>query len=287
MTDYGDWLGREQRSADLLTPSLAARWCATFDRDAPQTQDMPQAIHLCLCPPDARTAALAEDGHPRREPDPAAFLPPVPLPRRMWTGSAMTFHAPISVGSRITRHSTIGSIDAKQGKRGAMTFVTVAHRFHADDTLAVTEEQTLVFLEAVAPDAPLVPPVLSQERFDETGWEKVRTLVPDERLLFRFSALTFNTHRIHYDADYARDKERYRGLVVHGPLMASLLLELANAGTSGNALARFRFRAISPAIANEPLILACRQAGKTLTLGAFAQDGRQIVEAAAERQSAG
>ena len=279
--EWGDWIGREERREDILTPSLAARWCATFDRDMPSGLEMPQAIHLCLCPPDAATAQLGEDGHPSRGDDPAGFLPPIPLPRRMWTGSTMTFHAPIRIGSPIVKRSTIGSIEPKQGKRGAMVFVGIDHTIFAEGKQAVLERQTLVYLEAVAPDAPPVPPEPTSEAFDADAWDETTMIRPDERLLFRYSALTFNTHRIHYDARYARAVERYRGLVVHGPLLATLLLRFAQNDMQGNALSRFAFKAVSPAIAGEPLHLAVRREGMELALGAFAEDGRQVIEAQA------
>ncbi len=282
--DWSDWLGREQRAADRLDPALAARWCATFDRDAPPAEAMPQGIHFCLCTPEARTAQLGDDGHPAREDGPAGFLPPVPLPRRMWAGSDIRFHAPIRNGSSIERVSRIAALTRKSGKGGAMVFVDVDHETSADGAPAVSERQTLVYLEGLAADAPLSPPEPSDERFASSDWDAHRMLVPDERLLFRFSALTFNTHRIHYDAPYAREVERYRGPVVHGPLMASLLLQLAARELGENALADFAFRAVSPAIAGEHLHLAMRNGAERYELGAFAEDGRQVVEASASRR---
>jgi 3-methylfumaryl-CoA hydratase len=281
MGDWSDWIGREQRAADRLDPALAARWCATFDRDAPSSAAMPQGIHLCLCTPEARTAQLGADGHPARDDSPASFLPPVPLPRRMWASSAMRFHAPIAIGASIERMSRVASVEAKSGSRGEMVFVEVDHETSADGALAVSERQTLVYLEAVAADAPLSPPEPGKGSFDPSGWNAQRELRPDERLLFRYSALTFNTHRIHYDAPYAREVERYRGLVVHGPLTASLLLQLAAERFGENRLASFAFRGVSPAIAGEPLHLVLRGEGDAIELGAFAGDGRQVTKASA------
>ncbi|MXO96634.1 hypothetical protein GRI34_09435 [Erythrobacter aquimaris] len=281
MSDWQAWVGREQRSADRLEPGLAGRWCATFDQDAPMQAEMPQGIHLCLCTPEARTAQLGEDGHPTRDQDDASFLPPIPLPRRMWASSAMQFHAPIAVGAAIGRTSRIASVTPKSGSRGEMVFVEIDHETSADGQLAVSERQSVVYLEALAKDAPLAPPPAGEGSFDTSQWDVHRELVPDERLLFRFSALTFNTHRIHYDAPYAREIERYRGLVVHGPLSASLLLQLASGKYGENALATFTFRGVSPAIAGEPLLLAMREGEGGIELGAFAADGRQAVKAAA------
>lgn len=281
MGDWSEWIGREQRAADRLDPANAARWCATFDRDAPSSAAMPQGIHLCLCTPEARSAQLGLDGHPARDDSPASFLPPVPLPRRMWASSAMRFHAPIAVGASIERVSRVASVEAKSGSRGDMVFVEVDHETSADGALAVSERQTLVYLEALAPDAPLSPPEPREGSFDPSGWDAHREVRPDERLLFRYSALTFNTHRIHYDATYAREVERYRGLVVHGPLTASLLLQIAAERFGENRLANFAFRGVSPAVAGEPLHLVLRGDSDSIELGAFAGDGRQVTKASA------
>ncbi|KWV94985.1 MaoC family dehydratase N-terminal domain-containing protein [Erythrobacter sp. AP23] len=281
MADWSDWIGREQRGADELGARLAAQWCATFDRDAPADSAMPQGIHLCLCTPEARTGQLAPDGHPVRDDDLSSFLPPVPLPRRMWASSAMQFHAPIAIGARIERTSRVASITPKSGSRGEMVFVDVDHETHADGTLAVSERQSIVYLEGLAPDAPISPPKPTGETFDPSSWDAHRSLIPDERLLFRYSALTFNTHRIHYDAPFAREVERYRGLVVHGPLTASLLLQLAGAHFGENRLGTFTFRGVSPAIAGETLNLALRGTDGEIEISAFASDGRQVVKAGA------
>ncbi|GGE02360.1 hypothetical protein GCM10011515_22520 [Tsuneonella deserti] len=275
--DWSAWISREERRSDRLTPALAARWLATFDLPTSTEGALPQGIHFCLCTPDAPTAALGADGHPARDETPDSFFPPVPLPRRMWAASDVHFLAPIAIGASIERTSRIASITPKSGKSGEMVFVEVAHETRADGTLAVRETQTLVYREAAATDAPLQPPPRGEHRFGAGEWQSHRALEPGEPLLFRFSALTFNSHRIHYDLPYARGIERYRGLVVHGPLMASLLLQLAG------PLSRFSFRAVSPAIAGEPLHLVVREDGGALTLGAFAEDGRQIVSAEGSR----
>ena len=281
MADWADWIGREQRAADRLDPALAARWYATFDHGAPASTAMPQGIHFCLCTPEAPTARLGPDGHPRREDDPASFLPPIPLPRRMWASSDIEFRAPMTIGATIERTSRVVSITPKSGSRGEMVFVEIDHETSADGKLAVRERQSAVYLEALAPDAPLSPPAPSPEVFDPQAWDLHRQLVPDTRLLFRYSALTFNTHRIHYDAPYALEQERYRGLVVHGPLTASLLLQLAAERFGENRLAQFGFRGVSPAIAGEALHLVLRGAGDDIELAAFAGDGRQVTKASA------
>ena len=281
MENFADWIGREQRSTDRLDPALAERWCATFDRDAPSGEAMPQGIHFCLCTPDAPTGALGEDGHPARDDSRGSFMPPIDLPRRMWAASEIEFLAPLKVGAAIERTSRILSVEEKEGRTGRLGFVDVEHLTSADGVSAVREVQTLVYRAASAADAPLAPPRPDGDGFDAAVWEVAKAIIPSAPLLFRYSALTFNTHRIHYDAPYARDVERYRGLVVHGPLMASLLLDLAAQKSGDNALARFAFRAQSPAIAGEILHLAMRESTDGLELGAFAADGRQVLKASA------
>ena len=281
MSDWDSWVGREQVQGDTLDAALARRWCATFDLPVPDDGVMPQGIHLCLCTPEARTEQLGEDGHPQRDESEDSFFPPIPLPRRMWAASDITFVAPLEIGAAIERTSRIASVTEKEGKTGKLGFVEVEHVTRADGAEAVRETQTLVYRDAAPHDAPLSPPEPGDGQFAISEWDAHRMVTPDPRLLFRFSALTFNTHRIHYDAPYARDVERYRGLVVHGPLMASMLLQMAAKQLGGNALKSFAFRAVSPAIADEVLHLALRKSDDGLELGTFASDGRQCVKASA------
>ncbi len=279
MSQWDRWIGREHRATDRLDEARAARWLATFDLRAPEPAIMPQGIHFALCTPDAPSAALGEDGHPARDSSADSFLPPFPMPRRMWASSAIQFIAPIAVGAVIERISRVAAINEKDGGSGRLAFVDVKHETRANATLSVRETQTLVYREAAARDAPLSPQSPEKAAFDASQWDAVRTITPSPALLFRYSALTFNSHRIHYDAPYARDIERYRGLVVHGPLTASLLLQLAARELGENRLRTFEFRGSSPAIAGEPLHLAMRSGEKGYGLAAFASDGRQVMEA--------
>ncbi|MCZ8019068.1 MaoC family dehydratase N-terminal domain-containing protein [Novosphingobium sp.] len=281
MSDFAAWIGREEHRADRADPGLFARWCATLDRAAPAGGTVPQGFHWCLCTPDAPTAALGPDGHPRRDDRPDSFLPPVPLPRRMWASSKVEFLAPLTVGEAVTRTSRVASITEKSGGSGRLVFVEVAHETSGEQGLAVREVQSLVYREPAAPGTPPAPPPLGEGRFDPAGWDQHRVLEPGAPLLFRFSALTFNSHRIHYDAPYAVGEEGYRGLVVHGPLTATLLLDLAQRALGDNALRSFAFRGLSPAVADEPLHLVMRGAGDGIELGAFAADGRQVMSASA------
>lgn len=278
---WDSWIGRSEVRTDRVDEALCRRWLATFDLPAPANGMMPQGIHLCLCTPEAPTGALGVDGHPARDDSPASFFPPIPLPRRMWAASDITFVSPITLGAAIERTSRIVSVSEKDGSTGKLGFVEVEHVTRADNVEAVREKQTLVYRDTAAPDAPLSPPPAGDGGFAEGEWGAVESIVPSETLLFRYSALTFNTHRIHYDAPYAQGAERYRGLVVHGPLIASLLLQLAARQVGDNKLKTFSFRAVSPAISGEPLHLALRETGTGIELGSFASDGRQTLKASA------
>lgn len=275
MGAWDAWIGRQMVQQDRLTPALLQRFRSTIDSD--ECGDIaPQAIHWVLCTPEAATAQLGIDGHPQRSDSPDSFFPPVPHPRRMWASSKVEFLAPIPVHAEIERISTIVSINEKSGSTGSLVFVDVAHETKANGELAIKERQTLVYREAnTAKPAPAPEPVAIN--FDE--WDFHRTLVPNEALLFRFSAITFNTHRIHYDAPYAINEEGYRGLVVHGPLTSSLLLDLAARQFGANAVKQFAFRAQSPAFAGEPLHLVGRREGDALVLAALNPAGQTVVAA--------
>ncbi|HTN13237.1 MAG TPA: hypothetical protein VL094_00370 [Sphingomonadaceae bacterium] len=284
MSGTNDWIGREERQLDRLGVPLAHRWLATLNLTPREEGAMPQGIHWCLCVPETPTARLGPDGHPQPDGAPGSFMRPFSAPRRMWAGSELSFESPIAIGARIERISRIASIEEKQGKSGKLTFVTLIHETRADSVLAVSEIQTLAYRDMPPPNTPPAPPPLGETRFDASEWESVERIVPSLPLLFRYSALTFNTHRIHYDADYVREVENYRGPVVHGPLTATLLLRLAARICGENRLSRFAFRGTSPAIADEELVLALRGPRNALELGAFAADGRQVMKAEAACQ---
>lgn len=273
------WIGREETRTDRVDEGLAARWLATLDRAACPDGSVPQGLHWCLGLPDAPTARLGPDGHPLR--DANGFLPPVPMPRRMWASSKVAFHAPLQAGEAVSRASRVASVNEKQGGSGTLVFVEVAHETHGAGGLAVAETQTIVYRDAAPAGAPPVPPPPGDTAFDPAGWEAHRELVPSEPLLLRYSALTFNSHRIHYDLPYATQEEGYRGLVVHGPLTATLLLQLAASKLGDNALKTFAFRGMSPAVCGEALNLVMRGSGERIELGAFASDGREVMRASA------
>jgi 3-methylfumaryl-CoA hydratase len=282
MGEWDAWIGREERRTDRVDAALYARWLATLDRAAPADGTVPQAFHWCLCTPDAPTARLGPDGHPLRDDAPGSLLPPLPdLPRRMWAASKVEFVAPLHPGEAVSRTSRVLSVAEKQGGSGRLVFVEVAHETHGESGLAVREVQSLVYRAGPEPGTAPAPPPLGDGHFDRSTWTVHSMIVPSEALLFRYSALTFNSHRIHYDAPYALGAENYRGLVVHGPLTATLLLDLARRELGDNALRTFAFRGISPAICGDELHLAMRPSDQGHELGAFAADGRQVMSASA------
>lgn len=240
MDDFSDWIGRSETRHDSATAAPLIGLAALLDHETAPPATVPPLGHWLYFVPDARQSTIGDDGHPRR--DNGGLLPPIPLPRRMWAGGRVEFLAPIAVGAALIRVTTIAAIRAKRGASGDLLFVTLRHDITADGMSAIREEQDLVYrAAATASAAPSVPPPVEIEPADA-----VRRLTPDPVLLFRYSALTFNAHRIHYDRDYARDVEGYAGLVVHGPLIATLLIDHARREMPGLAPTRFDFRAEAP-----------------------------------------
>ena len=203
-------------------------------------------------------------------------MPPVPLSRRMWAGSRLSFLSSLRIGDPIRRVSTIADIRHKTGSAGDLVFVTVLHQTYSGERLAVTEEQDLVYREPNAPGAALPP---TQSAPAEAQWSRV--IIPDTVLLFRYSALTFNSHRIHYDREYARTEEGYPGLVVHGPLTATLLLDLVRREVPGAELLEFKFRALRPLFDGADCQLRGRCDGKKVQLWALDESGALAVKAEA------
>ncbi|QNQ10793.1 FAS1-like dehydratase domain-containing protein [Sphingomonas alpina] len=270
MADPTAWIGREARATDMVTAGAVARFRATIDRpgDGPAA---PPGFHWSLCLPDTPTDALGEDGHPLK----GGFLPPIDLPRRMWAGSEVRFLRPIAIGAAIERVSTIAAIREKQGSSGPLAFVEIDHLTRADGADAVSERQTIVYRAASTEPMPL--PATGGAELN--GWDRQRTLTPGAALLQRYSALTFNSHRIHYDLPYATGVEGYPGLVVHGPLIATLLLDLVAQHIGPDAIGGLSFRALAPAIAGQALHLLARADGDAIELAAQRDDGSVAMRA--------
>lgn len=232
------WEGRVETLTEVIALQPVRALAALLDREHEYQagDELPPPAHWLYFLPAARQSELGSDGHPKR----GGFLPPVSLPRRMWAGSRIDFHRPLRVGETISRTSRIAAVDSKQGRSGALVFVRVVHEIRAGDAVAISEEQDIVYRDAPQPG--LV--TASTPAPGEALWQ--REVVPDPVLLFRYSALTFNAHRIHYDRPYATQVEHYPGLVVHGPLIATLLLDLVRRSVPGATVRRFSFRAVSP-----------------------------------------
>jgi 3-methylfumaryl-CoA hydratase len=277
--DWSAWTGREELREDHIDSEAVRRWLATFDRDAPEDGMVPQGFHWCLCLPDTLTASLGADGHPARTNDRPGLLPPVPLPRRMWAASQIEFLQPLHPGQAIVRRSRVAAIKEKQGSTGKLVFVELVHDIDADAVPHVRETQSLVFREAAT--GAVAKSGDDGSSFDPGAWDFHRVITPSTPLLFRYSALTFNSHRIHYDLPYAQQEEGYHGLVVHGPLTATLLLDLAARRFGDNRLRNFSFRGLAPAIAGEPLHLALRGSGDEIELAAINAQGQTIMTASA------
>jgi 3-methylfumaryl-CoA hydratase len=240
--DLKEWIGTSETVTDTLTATPYAALAATLDRPAerpPAGTVLPALWHWLYFLPLYRQSEVGADGHAKR----GAFLPPVPLPRRMWAGSRFAFHSPLLVEDEVTRTSTIDNVTEKEGRTGKLVFVKVRHEIRriGEITPALTEFHDIVYREAALPDAIAPAPVAATV---DAQWE--RKVVPDDVLLFRYSALTFNGHRIHYDRRYVTEIEGYPGLVVHGPLVATLLLDLLREHMPDAVVAGFEFRALRP-----------------------------------------
>lgn len=245
---FADWIGKSETVEDIASPAPLAGLAALLDHETPPwiAGEVPPLGHWLYFLPRARQSLIDVDGHPRR----GDFLPPIELPRRMWAASRIAWHAPIKIGAEIANRSTIKSVERKTGMSGEMIFLTVAQKISADGKLAVTEERDVVFRHAPKPgEAP------KAEAAQPGSAEYTRTITPDETQLFRFSALTFNAHRIHYDRDYTTKVEGYPDLVVQGPYTAMLLMDHFLRRNVGARVASFSFRARRPHYAGAALKL--------------------------------
>jgi 3-methylfumaryl-CoA hydratase len=234
------WIGRSEERTDIVTAHLVAglRSALFLDIGAPRESDAaPLTTHWCLTLPVVPLSEIGPDGHPKR----GGFLPPVPLPRRMGAGGEINFIEPLRVGDAVTRISTIKDVTVKTGSTGTLCFVSVDHAFATKRGPTVRERHDIVYREAPRPGAPAAP---AQAAPTDEAFS--REIVPDPVLLFRYSALTFNGHRIHYDRSYVTEVEGYPGLVVHGPLIATLLLDLLRRERPEARVRRFEFRALRP-----------------------------------------
>jgi len=271
------WIGRTDDRKDVLTTTPVQALSATLDRDDPvaiEGDSLPPAWHWLYFLPLHRQSEIGPDGHPHR----GGFLPPVPLPRRMWAGSQMEFLRPLRIGDKVRRLSRILDVSAKTGRTGTLVFVKVRHEVSDARGLALVDVHDIVYRDNPRPGDP-VPPV--QAAPTDSAWR--RNIEPNDVLLFRYSALTFNGHRIHYDRRYVTEVEGYPGLVVHGPLIATLLLDLLRRHHPDARVTQFTFRAVKPTFDTAPFQVCGRleEDGHTVRLWAQHLDGALAMDATA------
>jgi 3-methylfumaryl-CoA hydratase len=277
--DLAAWIGRSETLHDHIGPTPVAALAATLDHPAAPVeagQALPPLWHWLYFLPLHRQSEIGPDGHARR----GGFLPPVPLPRRMWAGSQFEFRTPVRVGDRVARTSTIADVTRKDGRSGALVFVKVRHELRCNGAAepALVEFHDIVYRDAKKPgDAEPAP----QPAPADAAWQ--RELVADDVLLFRYSALTFNGHRIHYDRRYVTEVEGYPGLVVHGPLIATLLMDLLRRHAPRADVAAFRFKALRPTFDGHALRVngAPQDDGRSVRLWAQDHEGWLTMDAVA------
>ncbi len=272
------WIGRAEKRADFVTAAPIAALSATLDRDDSEPllgSDVPPLWHWLFFTPVIRHSEVGPDGHARR----GGFLPPVALPRRMWASGRLEFFHPLRIGDEVVRESRIRDISSKEGRSGPLVFVGVRHEIANALGVAISEEQDIVYRDQPRGETAAQPqpqPAPTDESFR-------REIVPDPVLLFRYSALTFNGHRIHYDRPYATRVEGYPGLVVHGPLIATLLIDLLRREVPFARVHRFAFKAMRPIFDIHPFTLCGRQrADRRVELWARDHEGALAMEASAE-----
>ncbi len=271
LTHLQSWIGKTETLSDDITTAPMRGLSATLDREDPAPVPgtaLPPLWHWLYFLPQQRQSEIGPDGHAKR----GGFLPPVPLPRRMWAGGRLQWLSsnPLRVGDAVQRRSRIGSITHKAGRSGDLLFVLVQHEIHNAAGLALSEEHDIVYRAAAQAGDPAPPPVAAEQG---AAWQ--REVVPDDVLLFRYSALTFNGHRIHYDRRYVTEVEGYPGLIVHGPLIATLLVDLVRRNAPDAFIKRFNFKAVRPTFDLHPFRLNGQPSadGKTVRLWAHDVEG--------------
>ena len=274
-----EWIGRQQEARDEITGSAAQRMAALLDlpfRQYERGDAVPTGWYVILFAPLARQSELGPDGHPRK----GQFLPPIPLPRRMFAGRRVWFHGALRIGDAMTRASRIERIEPKQGRSGEMCLVTVRHEISGPGGLAVVEEQDLIYREEPRPSVPRRESAAARQP-GPAEWS--HTVVPDPTMLFRYSAITFNAHRIHYDAAYTRADEGYPDLVVNGGLATLWLWQLAVA-RSGRAIKASASRNVKALYVNRPVTLCGRliESGSKARMWALDADGELAIDAELE-----
>ena len=267
MSSLEQWVGKTESSCQVVHATAATALAATLDRDLPLPPGavLPPLWHWIYFWSVCSQSEIGSDGHPQR----GEFMPPVPLPRRMWAGGRLKFYAPLTIDAIATRASRVMRVTAKKGKSGDLAFVTVKHQITCGDVIAVSEENDIVYRGLPQPGIETPP-----QKAVPIDAKWIRTITPDPVLLFRYSALTFNGHRIHYDRRYATEVEGYPGLIVHGPLIAVLLVDLLHRYMPQARLSEFNFRAVSPLFDIEPFAVCGQPDADGCTIRLWAQNMR-------------
>jgi 3-methylfumaryl-CoA hydratase len=275
------WIGREEKVSDRLLREQANQMSAILDWNEPgftQGSALPLGWQWIYFNPVVRSADLDVDGHPKR----GGFLPPVPLPRRMWASGSMVLHAPLKVDVPAERRSTIDDVALKEGRSGPLVFVTLRHEYWQEGGLALSENQSIVYRDMPKAQVPIhVAPGEARQ----ADWSKKMTA--DEVLLFRYSAVTFNGHRIHHDERYVKDVEGYPGLVVHGPLLATLLIDFLSPQVDQERISEFSFKAQRPLFAHQEFILNGARKDEIVDLWIEGPDGHVAMSGSARLTSEG
>jgi 3-methylfumaryl-CoA hydratase len=270
------WIGKSRTDEDLISGRHALLMAATVDYPAPERiacgENLPPLWHWTYFLEGLPARELGPDGHPAR----GGFMPPVPLPNRMWAGGRVTFQSPILIGSTIRKESSILKVDHKVGNSGDLVFVTVLHELKSlQGEPLIREEQDIVYKDSTPPGRPPASATAVEQSARFT-----KTFTPTSTMLFRYSALTFNGHRIHYDADYCRETEGYDNLVIHGPLNATMLACYAEE-VGGNPLRSFSYRGLAPALLGNAITLHATVLERCVTLYATLDNGTICMQAEA------
>ena len=254
---YEEWIGKSKDQSDSMAPEQLQRFEAMMDRDPSEVQagtTLPPCAHWIYFTPMERQSDIADDGHAKK----GSFLPPVDLPKRMWAGGKIQFKKPLKTGIPADKKSTIVKIEEKEGTSGKLCFVTVRHQISASGAVAVDEEQQIVYREASEEGA---HPIRTKPMDIDFDWKKSRVLTSAE--LFRYSALTFNGHKIHYDFPYTTDQEGYPNLIVHGPLLLTLLLNAFKSKSDGKVIEEVDYKSVGPIYLGEELTITSKDVDNT------------------------
>ncbi len=266
--DFQEWKGKQLIEHDFLSQGHIDKFLVTLNLDVTSNEAATHLIYWSLFPELGKHSELGRDGHYIDE----RLFPPVGDYRRMWAGNDISFHQSLCAGDEITKISTVSDVSAKQGQSGNLIFLIITHDYQVGGQTKLIDKQTLVYRQGKAS----LDLSKAGKEDQQKHWQFSREIVPDSVLLFRYSAITFNGHRIHYDLDYAMNVENYPGLIVHGPLIATLMMDMTTSQFPQSQVSRFTFRMHSPAFVNEPIILAGELENNTVNLSAFTSDYRKV-----------